>query len=230
MTNEEKLALIQKYEDLSDEEFKDSYFEKLKRFASDKDDTVKVFAASVLSRFADTTKQQEAINILLQLCHEKNALIRTEAYDALGCYFEQEVITSLERTILSEKNGSFQTCYAIDSWIYIQQHLGPDCVEVIAYLDSILEKEKDDYCILNCLYGKYSFGERNILDNILSYTENEDYHIRCSVLSMISLILEDKNCTEPCKEKIITMITELLEKEKTKAVRISAEEIIKGLK
>lgn len=229
MTNEEKLTLIQKYEDLSDEEFKDSYFEDLKRFASDKDDTVKVFTASVLSRFADTTKQQEAINILLQLCHEKNALIRTEAYDALGCYFEQEVITSLERTILSEKNGLARS-YAIDSWIYIQQHLGPDRVEVIAYLDGILEKEKDDYCILNCLYGKYSFGERNILDNILSYAGNEDYHIRCSALSVISLILEDKNCTEPCKEKIITMITELLEKEKTKAVRISAEEIIKGLK
>ena len=229
MTNEEKLTLIQKYEDLSDEEFKDSYFEKLKRFASDKDDTVKVFTASVLSRFADTAKQQEAINILLQLCHEKNALIRTEAYDALGCYFEQEVITSLERAILSEKNGLARS-YAIDSWIYIQQHLCPDSVEVIAYLDSILGKENDDYCILSCLYGKYSFGERNILDRILSYMENEDYHIRCSALSVISLILEDKNCTELCKEKIITMVTELLKKEKTKAVRTSAEEIIKGLK
>lgn len=79
MTNEKKLDLIQKYEDLSDEEFKESYFEKLKRFASDKDDTVKAFTASVLSRFADTAKQQEAIDILLQLCHERNALARTEA-------------------------------------------------------------------------------------------------------------------------------------------------------
>ena len=156
-------------------------------------------------------------------------MIRTEAYDAMGCYFEQEVITSLERAILSEKNGLARS-YVIDSWIYIQQYLCSDRVEVIAYLDRILGKENDDYCILSCLYGKYSFGERNILDRILSYMENEDYHIRCSALSVISLILEDKNCTELCKEKIITMVTELLKKEKTKAVRISAEEIIKGLK
>lgn len=228
MTNKKKLDLIQKYEDLPDEEFKDSYFEKLKKFASDKDDTVKVFTSSVLSRFADTAKQQEAIDILLQLCHERNALVRTEAYDAIGCYFDQEVITNLENAILSEKNGLARS-YAIDSWIYIQQHLYPDCAEVIAYLDGILEEEKDDYCILNCLYGKYSFGERNILDNILSYTESEDYHIRCSVLSVISLILEDKNCTEQCRAKIITVVTELLWKEKTKAVRECAEEIIKRL-
>lgn len=228
MTNKKKLDLIQKYEDLPDEEFKDSYFEKLKKFASDKDDTVKVFTASVLSRFADTTKHQEAIDILLQLCHERNALVRTEAYDAIGSYFDQEVITNLEKAILSEKNGLARS-YAIDSWIYIQQHLGPDRAGVIAYLDGILEKEKDDYCILNCLYGKYSFGEKYILDNILSYTENEDYHIRCSVLSMISLILEDKNCTKQCRAKIITVVTELLRKEKAEAVRASAEEIIKRL-
>ena len=110
MTNEKKLDLIQKYEDLSDEEFKESYFEKLKRFASDKDDTVKAFTASVLSSFADTAKQQEAIDILLQLCHERNALARTEAYDAIGCYFDQDVITNLENAILSEKNGLGNRC------------------------------------------------------------------------------------------------------------------------
>ena len=67
------------------------------------------------------------------------------------------------------------------------------------------------------------------MDNILSYTKNEDYHIRCSVLSVISLILEDKNCAEQCRAKIITVVTELLWKEKTKAVRECAEELIKRL-
>ena len=228
MTNEKKLDLIQKYEDLSDEEFKESYFEKLKRFASDKDDTVKVFTASVLSRFADTAKQQEAIDILLQLCHERNALVRTEAYDAIGCYFDQDVITNLENAILSEKNGLARS-YAIDSWIYIQQHLCPDRVGVIAYLDGILEKEKDDYCILNCLYGKYSFGEKNVLNEILNYIKNTDYHIRCSVLAIIQLILEDEDCTEECKRKIKITLTELLKKEKINAVKEQAEEVMRWL-
>ena len=228
MTNEKKLDLIQKYEDLSDEEFTESYFEKLKRFASDKDDTVKVFTASVLSRFADTAKQQEAIDILLQLCHERNALVRTEAYDAIGCYFDQDVITNLENAILSEKNGLARS-YAIESWIYIQQHLCPDRVGVIAYLDGILEKEKDDYCILNCLYGKYSFGEKNVLNEILNYIKNTDYHIRCSVLAIIQLILEDEDCTEECKRKIKITLTELLKKEKINAVKEQAEEVMRWL-
>ena len=103
MTDEEKLTLIQKYEELS-EKFKEECFEDLKRFAFDKDDTVKVFTASTLSRFANTTKQQDAIEILLQLCHEENELIRTEAYDAIGCYCEKSVVKSLEKAILSEKD------------------------------------------------------------------------------------------------------------------------------
>ena len=95
MTDEEKLTLIQKYEELPAEEFKEECFEDLKKFAFDKDDTVKTFTASVLSRFVNTAKQKEAIEILLQLCHEENELVRTEAYDAIGCYCEESVVKSL---------------------------------------------------------------------------------------------------------------------------------------
>lgn len=200
MTDEEKLTLIQKYEELSEEEFKEECFEDLKKFAFDKDDTVKTFTASVLSRFVNTAKQKEAIEILLQLCHEENELVRTEAYDAIGCYCEKSVVKSLEKAVLSEKDGLARS-YAIDSWIYVQQHLCTNETEVIGYLNAILEKERDDNCILNCLYGKYSFGERAVLDEILNYIKNTDYHIRCSVLSIIELILEEESCTKECKKK-----------------------------
>lgn len=213
MTDEEKLTLIQKYEELPAEEFKEECFEDLKKFAFDKDDTVKTFTASVLSRFVNTAKQKEAIEILLQLCHEENELVRTEAYDAIGCYCEKSVVKS----------------YAIDSWIYVQQHLCTNETEVIGYLNVILEKERDDNCILNCLYGKYSFGERAVLDEILNYIKNTDYHIRCSVLSIIQLILEDENCTEEWKRKIKTTLTELLKREKANAVKEQAEEIMRWL-
>ena len=227
MTDEEKLTLIQKYEELS-EKFKEECFEDLKRFAFDKDDTVKVFTASTLSRFANTTKQQDAIEILLQLCHEENELIRTEAYDAIGCYCEKSVVKSLEKAILSEKDGLARS-YAIDSWIYIQQYLCTNGAEVIGYLNAILEKESNNNCILNCLYGKYSFGEKNVLNEILNYIKNTDYHIRCSVLSIIQLILEDENCTEEWKREIKTTLTELLKKEKINPVKEQAEEIMRWL-
>lgn len=228
MTDEEKLTLIQKYEDLPEGEFKEEYFEDLKKFAFDKDDTVKTFTASVLSRFVNTAKQQEAIEILLQLCREENELIRTEAYDAIGCYCEKSVVKSLERAILSEKDGLARS-YAIDSWIYAQQHLCTNRAEIIKYLNEILEKESDDNCILNCLYGKYSFREKFVLDKILDYLANADYHIRCSVLSIIGLILEEENYTEECKRKIKTILTELLKREKTNAAKEQAEEIMRWL-
>ena len=85
MTDEEKLTLIQKYEDLPEEEFKEECFEDLKKFAFDKDDTVKTFTASVLSRFVNTAKQQEAIEILSQLSRQEKELIRIKANDAIGC-------------------------------------------------------------------------------------------------------------------------------------------------
>ena len=223
MTDEEKLTLIQKYEDLPEEEFKEECFEDLKKFAFDKDDTVKTFTASVLSRFVNTAKQQEAIEILLQLCREENELIRTEAYDAIGCYCEKSVVKSLEKAVLSEKDGLARS-YAIDSWIYVQQHLCTNETEVIGYLNAILEKESNNNCILNCLYGKYSFGEK-----ILNYIKNTDYHIRYSVLAIIQLILEDENYTEECKRKIKITLTELLKREKANAVKEQAEEIMRWL-
>ena len=228
MTDEEKLTLIQKYEELPAEEFKEECFEDLKKFAFDKDDTVKTFTASVLSRFVNTAKQKEAIEILLQLCHEENELVRTEAYDAIGCYCEESVVKSLEKAVLSEKDGLARS-YAIDSWIYVQQHLCTNETEVIGYLNAILEKESNNNCILNCLYGKYSFGEKNVLNEILNYIKNTDYHIRYSVLAIIQLILEDENYTEECKRKIKITLTELLKREKANAVKEQAEEIMRWL-
>lgn len=118
MTDEEKLTLIQKYEELSEEEFKEECFEDLKKFAFDKDDTVKTFTASVLSRFVNTAKQKEAIEILLQLCHEENELVRTEAYDAIGCYCEKSVVKVLKKLFYRKKMGWQEVMQLIRGFMY----------------------------------------------------------------------------------------------------------------
>ena len=138
------------------------------------------------------------------------------------------MLKSLEKAILLEKDGLARS-YAIDSWIYVQQHLCTNRAEVIKYLNEILEKQNDDNCILNCLYGKYSFGERAVLDEILNYIKNTDYHIQCSVLSIIQLILEEENCNEEWKRKIKIKLTELFKREKINKVKEQAEEIMRWL-
>lgn len=118
MTERRKDDINTKYEELPAEEFKEECFEDLKKFAFDKDDTVKTFTASVLSRFVNTAKQKEAIEILLQLCHEENELVRTEAYDAIGCYCEESVVKSLEKAVLSEKDGWQEVMQLIRGFMY----------------------------------------------------------------------------------------------------------------
>lgn len=118
MTDEEKLTLIQKYEELPAEEFKEECFEDLKKFAFDKDDTVKTFTASVLSHFVNTAKQKEAIEILLQLCHEENELVRTEAYDAIGCYCEKSVVKVLKKLFYRKKMGWQEVMQLIRGFMY----------------------------------------------------------------------------------------------------------------
>ena len=118
MTDEEKLTLIQKYEELPAEEFKEECFEDLKKFAFDKDDTVKTFTASVLSRFVNTAKQKEAIEILLQLCHEENELVRTEAYDAIGCYCEKSAVKVLKKLFYRKKMGWQEVMQLIRGFMY----------------------------------------------------------------------------------------------------------------
>lgn len=118
MTDEEKLTLIQKYEELPAEEFKEECFEDLKKFAFDKDDTVKTFTASVLSRFVNTAKQKETIEILLQLCHEENELVRTEAYDAIGCYCEESVVKVLKKLFYRKKMGWQEVMQLIRGFMY----------------------------------------------------------------------------------------------------------------
>ena len=99
-------------------EFKEECFEDLKKFAFDKDDTVKTFTASVLSRFVNTAKQKEAIEILLQLCHEENELVRTEAYDAIGCYCEESVVKVLKKLFYRKKMGWQEVMQLIRGFMY----------------------------------------------------------------------------------------------------------------
>ena len=71
---------------------------------------------------------------------------------------------------------------------------------------------------LELFVWKIFFWRENVLNGILNYIKNTDYHIRYSVLAIIQLILEDENYTEECKRKIKITLTELLKKEKINPV------------
>ena len=120
--------------------------------------------------------------------------------------------------------------YAIDSWIYVQQQFVYKRDRSYWIFECYIEKERDDNCILNCLYGKYSFGERAVLDEILNYIKNTDYHIRCSDFVYHSIDFGRRKLHRRMeKEKIKTTLTELLKRVKSNAVKDQAEEIMRWL-
>lgn len=138
---------------------------------------------------------------------------------------DENIIAELENAIITEKNGLARS-YAIDSWLYQKQNSINNWDDIVKYLNKILEKESNEHCILNCLYGKYIFGEKNILEEIFKYLNHKDYHIRCSCLSIIQEILNGE-CSHSDQKKIKKRLENLFEKEKSMAVISYAEEIYK---
>lgn len=229
MKDEEKIILIQQYGDCVDHKSDDIFFSYIEKFVHDKDDTVRAFAAEALSRFSNTKLEEKAWKILKSLFQDKNELVRMEAYDSAGCYLkknaDENIIAELENAIITEKNGLARS-YAIDSWLYQKQNSINNWDDIVKYLNKILEKESNEHCILNCLYGKYIFGEKNILEEIFKYLNHKDYHIRCSCLSIIQEILNGE-CSHSDQKKIKKRLENLFEKEKSMAVISYAEEIYK---
>ena len=66
---------------------------------------MKTFTASVLSRFVNTAKTEGSHrDFICNYVMKKIELVRTEAYDAIGCYCEKRRGKKyLKKTVLSEK-------------------------------------------------------------------------------------------------------------------------------
>ena len=77
MTIEEKINLLQEYDDMAI--LSDEQFEILKDYSIDNDNTVRRMVAPLLIDFINENSK----NILLQLAQDEDELVRTEAFDSL---------------------------------------------------------------------------------------------------------------------------------------------------
>ncbi|MCL2311363.1 MAG: HEAT repeat domain-containing protein [Firmicutes bacterium] len=216
MTTEEKINLLSTYNDidiLSNEQFLI-----LQKFSNDKDETVRSMSAPFLVHFIN----EDSKKVLFKLAKDGDSLVRTEAYDSLSVFPFKDVEKFLRNAIGNEKDELARR-YSILSWIDVVIALSLVNVDNMIFLKNIKNKEQSDECVLSCYYGLYLFGELKYFKNILSFLNNDDYHLKCSVLNYLRELKNNKN-----KLEIEKAISPLLS-DSSIAVKDSAQRLLTEL-
>lgn len=194
-------------------------FKKIIGYADDKDMLVRCIVAELLVNFRNGKSKK----ILLKLAHDKNVMVRTEAYDSLSVFKSKKALRVLKNKIKKEKN-ELACAYAILSWTDIACLKNRNISQNISFIDEIIKYpriQKSERCMLSCYYAQYRFGEEEYINNIISFLKSSNYQIRCSTVNMLWEFFTLNN-----QEKIKAALCELLVTEETNAVRSNTLELL----
>ena len=183
---------------------------------SDDNCQIRSEAASMILNSPYSDKNDE--KLLLEMCYDKESLVRIEVYDALSCCSEKYVADKIKSAITYE-NDCIARSYAIISWADIAARIIQNYTQEIEYI-KLIQKSKlicTNHCRLSCYYALYRFGEAGSLKNMLDFLNSNDYHIQCTVVNFL-------NCSVKSQD-IPTVINELKRVLKTNPVRAVAETI-----
>lgn len=217
MTTEEKISLLNSYDEII--VLSNEHFLILQEFSYDDDPAVRSRVAPFLVDFIN----EAAKNILLRLAQDNDSLVRTEAYDSLAVFPFDDVEAFL-RDAIQKEDDDLARSYAILSWADVTLSLQHCSVENISFLQEQKYNEKSADCLLSWSYSQYVFGDKTVLDELLSYLKNENYQIRCATISVLKEIADEKN-----DELIRNAITKLLLAEDTIAVQERAKRFLREL-
>lgn len=217
MTTEEKISLLNSYDDIA--VLSNEHFLILQEFSSDVDSAVRSQVAPLLVDFINETSK----NILLRLAQDDDLLVRTEAYDSLAVFSFNDVEDFLKNAIQKE-GDSLARSYAILSWADVVLLLQHDLSKNISFLQEQNDKEKSSDCQLSWCYAQYVFGDKSVLDELLSFLKNENYQIRCAAISLLNEIADENN-----NKLIRNTLTKLLIVEDTIAVQERAKRFLSKL-
>lgn len=219
MTENEKVNLIDSIENVDN--FTDEHFGTVLKYISDKDELVRSRCVYMLGEFMlSDFRTEKSMELLLEMCSDKDAFVRTETYDSLSLFPDKRAESLLYKAVLNEPD-ELARGYAVLAWSDIVYCLHEKYGDDIKFLLDIIEKEKSEMCRLDCWYGLYRFGYEPALFNMLDFLKSNDYCIRCAVLNLLSDIMKTED-----KDIIIYEVDELIKTEKTIAVRCDAEKLI----
>lgn len=217
MTIKEKINLIDSME--NSETFNDENFQTLCKYITDENNIVRSRCACMLKNF----QTQDSLDLLINLCNDTDAFVRTETYDALSSFSCKRTEKTLYQAIQSETDNVARS-YAIFSWSKVAHCIYSDYSASIQFLSGILFSEKSERCKLYCLCGMYYLNYVKVLPEILEFIESEDYTIRYSALNLLAEITRNND-----KNTVISAVKRCLHSEETIAVRSAMEKLITTL-
>lgn len=210
--------------DMQEREIKPEELEFIRECLYDKDELVRMEAVPLIVDTPYST--DEDIKRLIELCDDDSAVVRTEAYEALSKVISPEARERLYKAAQTE-DDEMSRGWAIAMWADSEtahSANNTDYSKQIAFVLKAMkrkENRKSDVCKLSFFYALYRFDYPYALENLLSYLENDDFHIRCSVVNDLIFAARRED-----KQKIIMSFEERLSKEEAEAVRFS---LIKGI-
>lgn len=184
MVVKDKIELLISYEKIN--EFTHEQKSLLKKLSYDTNSFVKGLVASLMVNSID----EFGFEILNRLSKDKNDYVRTEVFDSLSGFNDIKAVSLLQNAISTETNNLARS-YAIMSFgdVVYSLEISNDYKEYV-YIIKSCNKSKN--CILSCLYCLYQFGE-NVIEDILSFLDDNDYHIRLSAISVLEEIVNNDN-------------------------------------
>lgn len=219
-TFQEKWTLLTKYENKS--VLTKKHIKIISAFANNKDALIRGRCAKLLAN-ASTSK---AKRLLLTLACDKDALVRTDAYDSLSGFPSKNVQKFLKQAMIHESNALARS-YAILSWADITQTLGVHKKQkkFLKQLKTLSNMKKSEHCMLSFYYAKYLLGHKKAINKILLFLKSSDYQIRCSTLNVLQDIVSPEN-----RPYIEPSLEQLLQQEVCTSVRENATELLQYIK
>ena len=217
MTVDDKLNILDKLDEL--DELTDEHFLVIKQYVSDDDEFVRSRCAALLVNYSNN----ESMDLLLTLMKDEDSFVRTEAYDSLAIFNNKTVEQSLHEAIKTETDDLARG-YAILSWGDVISGLHCNTKKNINFIKQQKAEEKVSSCILHCCYALYINGQKEFFPEIISFLEDDDYHVRCATLSTLNEIIDINN-----QEQIKKSVIKMLETEQSIAVRDRAIKLLNSI-
>lgn len=163
---------------------------------------------------------EEAQIILKFLSHDKNALVRAEAYDSLSFCSGRKLEKVLKESIKQEKNKIARN-YAIIAWFDVMRKQSGKKKKELAYIKKQRKKEKAECCLMTWSYCYYALSGKK-LGQFLRFLNSKDYHVQCAALHMIYY----ETIHKKDRKKIMDKIEEIRNKTAVRAVKTTAEQVL----
>jgi len=181
-------------------------FKQLIVLSKDKNSLVRGDAAKIL--LEKQVKNHASKKLLYCLARDKDELVRIDAYEGLQMFEIPEVELFFRRAIQTEKE-ELACWYAIISWVKAVLSLHDDHTYDINYIKWLLKQRKiqeSEYCLLECYYTLYQFGELDIFPILLRFSESNDYIMHYVVFRILQDMVNEDN-----RERVIKAIEKVLE-------------------